>query len=80
MLFRLRPEDLDPADRPAPSRPTAARTPAASPPRLDDLSPEEWRVVSMMLADHRRFGEVLAQGTSPVAAHAARLAPPRGPR
>lgn len=70
MLFRLRPEDFDPAQRPVPAR----RAPPPFVPIISDLSPEEWRVVHMMLSDHRRHGEPLARGAGPAADHARRLA------
>ncbi len=70
MLFRLRPEDFDPTQRPAQPR----RAPRPILPMLSDLSPEEWRVVHMMLSDHRRHGEPLAKGTVPAADLAGRLA------
>jgi hypothetical protein len=69
MLFRLRPEDFNPEEHAPPPR-----TPPPAPARLCDLSPEEWGVVHMMLADHRLYGEVLAQGQGTAASHARRMA------
>ena len=71
MLFRLRPEDFEPEAHAAPPRP-APPTPA----RMCDLSPEEWRVVHMMLVDHRLYGEALARGEGAAATQAGRLVRP----
>ena len=71
MLFRLRPEDFSSSEQsgmsPLPVPRPASESRSTS---MSDLSPDEWRVVHMMLADHRRFGEVLAQGTGTAAKHA----------